>query len=119
MMMCRRALRTHGILACAQQTWAEATYTLKPTPKTVAWGYYDAKAARVLRVKSGDTVEIQTLITSTPKRLEDAGVPSLSSAPSAISAVSVSHALNHFPSLRPDRALPSPHAQKPERCKQL
>jgi len=27
----------------------------------------------VLRVKSGDTVEIQTLITSSPKRLEDAG----------------------------------------------
>ena len=51
------------------------TYTLKPTPKTVAWGYYDAKAAPVLRVKSGDTVEIQTLITSSPKRLEDAGLP--------------------------------------------
>src|SRR5260370_8763027 len=54
---------------------AQATYTLKPTPKTVAWGYYDAKAAPVLRVKSGDTVEIQTLITNSPKRLEDAGLP--------------------------------------------
>jgi acetamidase/formamidase len=53
----------------------QATYTLKPTPKTVAWGYYDAKAAPVLRAKSGDTVEIQTLITNSPKRLEDAGVP--------------------------------------------
>jgi acetamidase/formamidase len=52
-----------------------ATYTLKPTPKTVAWGYYDAKAAPVLRVKSGDTVEVQTLITNSPKRLEEAGVP--------------------------------------------
>jgi hypothetical protein len=50
---------------------AQAIHTLKPTPKTVAWGYYDAKAAPVLRVKSGDTVEIQTLITSSPKRLED------------------------------------------------
>ncbi len=29
----------------------------------------------VLRVKSGETMEIQTLITSSPKRLEDAGVP--------------------------------------------
>jgi acetamidase/formamidase len=54
---------------------AQATHTLKPTPKTVAVGYYDAKAAPVLRVKSGDTVEIQTLITSSPKRLEDAGLP--------------------------------------------
>jgi hypothetical protein len=34
--------------------------TLKTTPKTVAWGYYDAKAAPILRAKSGDTVEIQT-----------------------------------------------------------
>src|SRR6202521_2668116 len=51
------------------------TYTLKATPKTVAWGYYDAKAAPVLRVKSGDTVQIDTLITNSPKRLEDAGLP--------------------------------------------
>src|SRR5438094_5125396 len=62
-------------LLVAQQTTAQATYTLKPTPKTVAWGYYDAKAAPVLRVKSGDTVEIQTLITNSPERLEKAGVP--------------------------------------------
>src|SRR5260370_12824935 len=59
----------------AQQASAQATYTLKPTPQTVAWGYYDAKAAAVLRVKSGDTVEIQTLITNSPKRLEEAGLP--------------------------------------------
>ncbi len=38
-------------LALCQQANAQATYTLKPTPKTVAWGYYDAKAAPVLRVK--------------------------------------------------------------------
>jgi acetamidase/formamidase len=57
----------------AQQS--AATFTLKPTPKTVAWGYYDAKATPVLRIKSGDTVEIQTLLTNSPKRLEEAGVP--------------------------------------------
>jgi len=60
---------------CAQQTNAHATYALKPTPKTVAWGHYDAKTPPVLRVKSGDTVEIQTLITNSPERLEKAGVP--------------------------------------------
>ena len=59
----------------AVRTNAQTVQTLKATPKTVAWGYYDAKTAPVLRVKSGDTVEIQTLITSSPKRLEDAGVP--------------------------------------------
>src|SRR5690242_8426144 len=62
-------------LFVAQHATAQATYTLKPTPKTVAWGYYDAKATPVLRVKSGDTVEIQTLITNSPERLEKAGVP--------------------------------------------
>lgn len=56
-------------------SFAQVSATLKATPKTVAWGYYDAKAAPVLRVKSGDTVEIQTLITNSPKRLEEAGVP--------------------------------------------
>src|SRR5437016_7397668 len=57
------------------QSYGQQWHTLKPTPKTVAWGYYDAKAAPALRVKSGDTVEIQTLITNSPKRLEDAGLP--------------------------------------------
>jgi acetamidase/formamidase len=51
------------------------THKLKPTPKTVAWGYYDAKAEPVLRINSGDTVEIQTLLTNSPTRLEAAGVP--------------------------------------------
>lgn len=50
-------------------------HTLKPTPKTVAWGYYDAKAEPVLRIKSGDTVEVQTLLTNSPTGLENAGVP--------------------------------------------
>ena len=40
---------------------AQATYTLEATPKKVASSYCDAKAAPVLRVKSGDTVETPTL----------------------------------------------------------
>ena len=52
-----------------------ATYQLKPTPKTISWGYYSANASPVLRVHSGDTVEIQTLLTSSPKALANAGVP--------------------------------------------
>jgi acetamidase/formamidase len=61
----------------AQQPDSSAgqVYQLKPTPKTVTWGYYDAKTLPVLRIKSGDTVEIQTLITSSPERFENAGVP--------------------------------------------
>ncbi len=47
---------------------------LEPTPATVAYGYYDAAAQPVLRIESGDTVRVHTLITSTPQRLEAAGV---------------------------------------------
>ena len=53
---------------------AQQPLQLKPTPKTIAWGYYDAGTPPVMRVKSGDTVEVQTLITSSPARLEGAGV---------------------------------------------
>src|SRR2546422_7009213 len=69
------ALAPCAFCLAASQANSQAQYSLKPTPKTVAWGYYDAKTPPVLRVKSGDTVEIQTLITNSPKRLEDAGVP--------------------------------------------
>ena len=49
-------------------------YKLKAGPKTVVWGYYSASAAPALRVHSGDTVEMETLITNSPARLEAAGV---------------------------------------------
>src|ERR1700685_3106537 len=50
-------------------------YTLKSSPKTVAWGYYDASAAPVLRIHSGDSVEFETLLTNSPTGLEKAGLP--------------------------------------------
>ena len=50
-------------------------YMLKATPKTVAWGYYDAAAPPVLRIHSGDSVEFDTLITNSPTGLEKAGLP--------------------------------------------
>jgi acetamidase/formamidase len=53
---------------------AAATHRLDPSPTTVAWGHYDASAKPVLRVASGDTVVVRTLLTSTPERLEKAGV---------------------------------------------
>jgi acetamidase/formamidase len=64
-------------LALAQNpgTSGPQTYTLKATPKTVAWGYYDSQATPVLRVHSGDTVIFETLITNSPTGLEKAGVP--------------------------------------------
>src|SRR5215467_12714270 len=64
-----------GLALSAAPALSQETVTLKATPKTVAWGYYDAKAAPVLHVKSGGTVEVETLVTNSPKRLEEAGVP--------------------------------------------
>ncbi len=66
------ALITTTLLALTAH--AQQPLQLKPTPKTIAWGYYDASTPPVMRIKSGDTVEIQTLITSSPTRLEGAGV---------------------------------------------
>jgi len=57
-----------------QRTNGPQTFTLNASPKTVVWGYYDAAAPPVLRIKSGDEVEFATLITSSPARLEAAGV---------------------------------------------
>jgi len=51
------------------------THRLEATPATVAYGYYWSEAKPVLRVASGDIIEVDTMLTSTPDRLEKAGVP--------------------------------------------
>jgi acetamidase/formamidase len=61
------------VILCARELTAEKKHLLKATPKTIAWGYYDATAAPVLRIDSGDTVEIET-VSGNPSRLESAGV---------------------------------------------
>lgn len=53
---------------------APRVYELPATPSTVAWGYYWAEAEPVLRIESGDVVEVETLLTSSPTRLEQAGI---------------------------------------------
>lgn len=52
------------------------SYTLNPTPKTVAWGWYDFAGAPVLRVSSGDEVTVRALSTCSPKLLVSAGLDS-------------------------------------------
>ena len=61
------------LLATAAAAPAER-HTLASSPKTVHWGYYDAKQPPVLRVRSGDSVEIRTAMIDTPEALERAGV---------------------------------------------
>ncbi len=51
-----------------------ARHRLMPSPSTVAVGYYWADAKPVLHIASGDELTVGTLITSTPQRLEAAGV---------------------------------------------
>ena len=63
-----------SILALATTVQAQRVHTLMPSPATVAFGYYDAAAVPVLRVQSGDEVIVGTLITSSPTRLEQAGI---------------------------------------------
>src|SRR5215475_5128433 len=64
------------LAAPLQRAGAQEKHTLlKATPSTVVWGYYSAKAKPVLTVKPGDIVDIETLLTNSPKRLEEAGVP--------------------------------------------
>ena len=64
-----------GALAQGPPPSGPQTHHLPATPKTVAWGYYDAAAAPVLRIHSGDTVVFDTLLTNSPMGLEKAGVP--------------------------------------------
>jgi acetamidase/formamidase len=60
-------------LVIAQQGGA-VTHRLEATPSTVAYGYYWADATPVLRIHSGDIIDVDTLLTNTPMGLERAGV---------------------------------------------
>ena len=51
------------------------TYRLEATPTTVAYGHYWAETKPILTINSGDIIDVDTLLTSTPDRLEKAGVP--------------------------------------------
>ncbi len=51
------------------------THRLEVTPSTVAYGYYWAEAAPVLRIASGDIIDVDTLLTNTPTGLAKAGIP--------------------------------------------
>jgi acetamidase/formamidase len=50
------------------------THRLEATPQTVAYGYYWSDAKPVLRIASGDIIDVDTLLTNTPRGLERAGV---------------------------------------------
>lgn len=53
---------------------AEAKHRLAPKPGEVVFGYFDARTPPVLRVNSGDTVEIEALVGGGLRALELAGL---------------------------------------------
>jgi len=50
------------------------TYDLKLEPKNVHWGYYDAAIPPALKIASGDTVRVETMIAGGLARLRLAGI---------------------------------------------
>jgi acetamidase/formamidase len=62
------------VAAAAAGAQSPRTHRLEATPGTVAYGYYWSEAKPVLRIASGDILDVDTLLTSTPDRLEKAGV---------------------------------------------
>ena len=62
-------------------TWPAfaAEHKLQPTLETVCWGYYDAAARPVLRIRSGDTVEslVAEMLKPMMKAWLDANLPAI------------------------------------------
>jgi acetamidase/formamidase len=69
------ALSTLASLAAASAlAHPPKTHRLEAKPATVAYGYYWAYAPPVLRIDSGDIIDVDTLLTNTPTGLARAGV---------------------------------------------
>src|SRR5438552_15892494 len=65
-----------GLAAIAAGSAQSPTvHRLEATPKTVAYGYYWSETPPVLRIASGDIVDVDTLLTNSPQGLARAGVP--------------------------------------------
>lgn len=59
----------------AMAAQAPKIHRLEAGPDTVAYGHYWAESKPVLRVASGDIIDVDTLLTNTPAGLTRAGVP--------------------------------------------
>jgi acetamidase/formamidase len=68
------AMVAAGACATAGAAQSAKVHQLPATPATVAYGYYWSEAKPVLRINSGDFVDVETMLTSTPAALERMGV---------------------------------------------
>lgn len=53
----------------------QQVHRLEAGPTTVAFGYYWSEAKPVLHIASGDIIDVDTMLTSSPNRLEAMGLP--------------------------------------------
>src|SRR5213075_728585 len=68
------ALAVAFAIATGTRSNAQTVHQLAATPTTVAYGYYWSEAKPAIRVKSGDFVDVETMLTNTPTGLERLGV---------------------------------------------
>ncbi len=71
------AITLAGLVIVVSSAVAQSpkVHRLEATPDTVAYGFYWADAKPVLRIASGDIIDVDTLLTNSPTGLSRAGVP--------------------------------------------
>lgn len=69
------AIASFATLAAAPAVGAQTVHRLVAGPETVAFGHYDPTKPGVLRIRSGDMVDVTTMLTSSPDRLVQMGLP--------------------------------------------
>jgi hypothetical protein len=62
------------LCSLSAQTRKPTTHRLEATPTTVAYGFYWSEAKPVLRIVSGDIIDVDTLLTNTPGGLSSRSV---------------------------------------------
>ncbi len=73
--MVRRVLAFLVLAGAAAFAAGPKVHRLEATPSTIAYGWYDAAGTPVLRIASGDIIDVDTLLTNTPAGLTRAGLP--------------------------------------------
>src|SRR6187431_1776104 len=69
------AVIVSAVAAVTTLAQSPKTHRLEARPDTVAYGYYWSEAKPVLRIASGDIIDVDTLLTNTPMGLSRDGVP--------------------------------------------
>ena len=63
-----------ALLGLTTVATSQTVHKLPATPSTVAYGYYWSQAKPAIRVKSGDIVDVETMLTNSPSGLQRMGI---------------------------------------------